>query len=114
MAFDMEDFVVSKPSQNAPNLRFRSIACAMKKTAQNVRPSENHRHSNLPRLLPFKRNRYSRQGNQMRHPHTFNAVLVSAGFESKHGDFWHFQTVGGTFQTVGGIFFEKHGDFKPV
>ena len=53
MAFDRDDFVVSKPSQNAPNLWFRSIFCAMKKL-QNVRPSENRRNAVLARLLPFK------------------------------------------------------------
>ena len=39
--------------------------------------------------------------------YTFNAVLMSAGFESKNVDFWRFRTVGGTFQAVGGTFFEK-------
>ena len=43
----------------------------------------------------------------MRQPHTFNAVLMPAGFGAK-------TRVLGAFQTVGGKSFEKHGDFKPV
>ena len=46
----------------------------------------------------------------MRQAYTFNAVLMSAGFDCKNVDFWRFQTVGGTFQAVGGTFFEKHVD----
>ena len=35
----------------------------------------------------------------MRQAYTFNAVLMSAGFESKNVGFGRFQTVGGTFLT---------------
>ena len=35
----------------------------------------------------------------MRQAYTFNAVVMSAGCESKNVDFWRFQAVGGTFLT---------------
>ena len=70
MAFDLEDFVVSKPSQNAPNISVISVDFLREeKTAQNVRPSENRRHAILP-------SRVVTTPQRMRQAYTFNAVLM--------------------------------------
>ena len=53
----------------------------------------------------------------MRQAYTFNAILMSAGCESKNVDFWRFQVVGGTFDPAhhnGSNAVEKHVDLKPV
>ena len=116
IAFDLEDFVVSKPSRNAPNLSFRSIFCAMKKLHKTCDPAKTAGTRFFPGYYS-SRNRYSRHGGRMRPAHTFNHPRVCWIWEEKHG-FWARsggrRNIFDTAHHIGSNAVEKHVDLKPV
>ena len=85
IAFDLGDFVVSKPSHKRPQSVISvDFLRPWKKLHKTCDPAKTAGTRFFPGYFWYPtRNRYSRHGNQLRQPHTFNAVLMSLYLTAK-------------------------------